>query len=196
MTADLSLEAKGAWIALRMRLCVLQTYVLELDHERLARLLRCTLAQVTTILKEFEWAIGCGFRVEKPPPYGKNTEIVRLVYERDEKVVLSLSSESVRVSKYREDKKKQEKIRMPENWDLNEKMREYARLYGMCTDTVRHEFEHCKTRHAESVFTVRGWEQQVWQTWVLNWKKFGSKQITADATDPQAHLRKFLARGT
>ena len=180
MTADLSLEAKGAWVTLRMRLCALKVHFLDINHERLGRLLRCGSEKVTTVLKEFELASGCGLRVEKPPCTDGCTDRVRIVYESDEKCVLTLTSESLRVSKYREYKSKKERKRMPEEWNLSVYMRDYAKRYGMSTDTTEHEFQHCKTHHLDSEFTDRGWESQVWQTWVLNWVKFGRKQVVSE----------------
>jgi hypothetical protein len=66
---------------------------------------------------------------------------------------------------------------MPDNWILNVTMTAYAASKGMTPVTFSHEFEHCKMRHGESRFTDKGWASQVWQTWVLNWVKFGKKQV-------------------
>ena len=182
MTAELSLEARGAWVAIRMRLCAIQQCALLLTLERWAGLLRCRVEQVTTVFAEFALAPACGFRVEKPPPNGECSgsipDLFRLCYEPTEKLCLLLSSDSVRVQEGREDKKKKEKIKIPENWILTESMQEFAVKHGMIPDTFQHEFEKCKTYHAENRWTQKGWDSLVWQRWVLNWVSYGRKQVT------------------
>jgi hypothetical protein len=70
---------------------------------------------------------------------------------------------------------------MPENWSITEQMVTYGKQKGMNPLTIEHEFEHCKLHHdkQESTFTEKGWTRQVWQTWVLMWISFGSKQINS-----------------
>jgi hypothetical protein len=46
----------------------------------------------------------------------------------------------------------------------------------MTPSTIAIEFEKCRVHHQESLFTMLGWERQVWQTWVLNWITFGRTQ--------------------
>lgn len=176
-TLMLSLQGAGAWIKLRMYLQTIQTHCLEISVERLAGLLRCQSDTLLTVLKEFELAIGCGFTVQWPPGYEKITDTLRLIYDPDEKAALFSSSESLRVQKAVEDKKKKEKIPMPENWSLSEKMRDFGLKCGMTTATVTHEFDKCRTRHMESVFTPLGWESLTWRTWCLNWVSYGRIQV-------------------
>lgn len=195
-TADLSLSAKGAWITLRMRLSVVKQAQLSMDLAKWARLLRCRTDQAASVIGELSASCTAGYRVEKPP----GTEDVRIVYEPDEKRALFLNSESLRVSKLREDRNKKERKRMPENWNLSAAMQDFASKYGMSTATMEHEFVHCKTHHAEALFTDRGWESQVWHTWVLNWVKFGRKQVvnghgSADRPPPPPPKNDPIARG-
>lgn len=176
-TKDLSLLSRGAWIALRKEMNSRNCYMLERSPEELALLLRCSSADLLTCLKEFELKNGCGFRIEKPPPNGARTESILVVYEPGEKSALLSSSESLRLAKYREDKKNKEKKRMPENWNLNERMLEFGLKNGMTHATVQHEFEKCRTYHLESEQTAIGWEYRTFYSWVLNWVSYGRKQI-------------------
>jgi hypothetical protein len=182
MTARLSPVARGMWVAIRMQMALANTYTLEDTEEGLGLLLRCPSETFLTVLEEFKLkSTACGLRVEKPPPeataYMERTSIVRLVYEPDEKTALLKSSEAVRLQKYREDKRKKELIRIPENLILSEKNIEFAVANGMRTETVHHEFEKYKTHHAESLWTQRGWDELVWRKWVLNWVSYGRKQV-------------------
>lgn len=198
-TSRLSVAARGVWISARMQMCAASTYVLEDTVEQLGLLLRCPIDLLLTVLEEFAIKTLCGFRVEKPPPYKDRTECVRLVYEPDEKGALLSSSESLRLSKYREDKKNKEKKKMPENWNLSERMKEYGITNGMSTTTVQHEFEKCRTHHLENLHTDLGWEFRVFQTWVLNWVTYGRKQVLAngstDRPPPYPPKNDPIARG-
>lgn len=66
---------------------------------------------------------------------------------------------------------------------MTDAMRDYGLGNGMTLPTAQLEFVKCKTHHVESRFTVKGWESKVWQTWVLNWITYGSRQVT-----PQSNL--------
>lgn len=86
-------------------------------------------------------------------------------------------------------KKKSPTHAMPDDWSLTDEMRAYGEQKGMTTATIQHEFEHCREHHRknESRFTEKGWASSVWNTWVLNWVKFGSKQIEGpSAQAPQS----------
>lgn len=72
---------------------------------------------------------------------------------------------------------------------MTEGMRLYGKEHGMTEATLRLEFQHCTEHHRKqgSRFTDKGWESSVWNTWVLQWVKFGSKQIAdPSALPPQA----------
>lgn len=201
-TKGLSIAAKGVWIAVRMILAARKEYAFEGPPEALGWLIGCPSDILLTVLKEFELK-ACGFRVEWPPGNdvrtdsrtGPRTESVRLAYEADEKTALLSSSESLRLQKYREDKKKKEKKKMPENWNLSENMKAYGLKNGMSTLTVQHEFEKCRTYHLESEHTDLGWESRVFKTWVLNWISFGRKQVELDADPMKAMVKAFVQRG-
>jgi len=78
-------------------------------------------------------------------------------------------------------KKKSEAHAMPDDWSLTDAMQVYAIKKGMTMLTIAHQFEHCRTHHAQHRFTAKGWSAQVWQTWVLNWISFGAKQVTVQS---------------
>lgn len=176
MTKGLSIAGKGVWIATRMILAARKEYAFDGPPEALGWLIGCPPDILRTVLKEFELQ-PCGFRVEWPPGNAAVTEMLRLVFEPDEKIALFSSSESLRVQIAREDKKKKEIIPIPEHYELSEKNKEFGARYGMTTDTLRHEFEKFKTRHAESRFTAAGWDSLAWRTWVLNWVSYGRIQV-------------------
>ena len=187
MTAQLSIAAKGVWIATRMLLTSRKQYAFDGPPEALGWLINCSGDILLTSLKEFELK-DCGFRVEWPPCNAEcngsmvTGRVMRLVWVADEKLDLFSSLNSFRVSKHRESKKISERKRMPEDWKLSQKNMNYALAKGMTNATVMHEFEKCRRHHEieESLWTDKGWEHLVWERWVLNWIGYGRKQVQED----------------
>jgi hypothetical protein len=185
MTKHLSIAAKGVWIAVRMLFAARKEYVFAGPSEALGWLIGCPSDVLLTSLKEFELK-PCGYRVEWPPCNGDGNGsmvtpgVMRLVWAQDEQADITLTLNSFRVSKYRESKKISEYKRMPEHYELTEKMKSFGMKHGMTEATVMHEFERYKAHHSEKEWTDKGWEILVWTKWVLNWISYGRKQITSD----------------
>lgn len=101
----------------------------------------------------------------------------------------SSSSSSQKIQK----KRKSDTHAMPETWDLTAEMVTYGAGKGMTPATIPHEFDHCKGHHVKvgSQFTQRGWEGQVWRTWVLGWVARGRKQILSMEPSMPKSFRKI-----
>jgi hypothetical protein len=83
-------------------------------------------------------------------------------------------------------KRRQNRFKIPNDFQLNEKLVQIANKHGLNGDRINGVFEHFKAHHESRGTTMLDWDK-AWLTWVINDKKF-KKQ--SPETEREAWIRR------